>query len=318
MSKECSNHVDCNDEDISTIDICSVEASTCLYFKQECSKYGTTIKVQVEPLWTPEDDFWKISDEDGVIQLSGGPYEQASTKYILPEVCFTPGVYTVEYTGSSSLGMVIQANDEIVFDFTLKWNARVKTFEAYMDVSSPNTLSVLPSILPSISPTMNPFLNAQAFPSYSPSLIPSASPSLRYSGSPSLALCNLSKRKVCNKNADCYWDKVTKKCYNKHEFPSCGSVTSLWKCNKLKQSYSNCVWSKKTCRELTCSDYNNNWNECNKEANCNWDKITKECLGKNEVPSCNKATLKWKCNKLKKINSKCKWSRMNMSCETKA
>ena len=66
-----------------------------------------------------------------------------------------------------------------------------------------------------------------------------------------------------------------------------------------------------TCRELIYSDYNNNAKKCNTETNCNCDKITKECLGKNVVLSCHKATSKRKCNKLKKINFKCKCSKMH-------
>ena len=165
--------------------------------------------------------------------------------------------------------------------------------------------STYPSILPSISPSLLQSTNPSSLPSVNPSFDPS--------------ICNLSKRKACAKEINsCYWDKVTKKCYGKDETPSCSFVTSWWKCNKLKQSNFNCLWSKKTCHELICSDYNNRWNKCNKHANCNWDSITKECLGKNEIPSCDAVTLKWKCNKLNKIYPKCEWSTLSKACETKA
>ena len=122
----------------------------------------------------------------------------------------------------------------------------------------------------------------------------------------SLNLCYLQKSKVSDGNIYCYWNKVTKNCYNKHEVLADSLVTSRRTCSKLKQTCSYWILSKKICHELTCSNYSHNWKKCNKEDKCYSGHITKECLGKNEVPSCNKATLKLKCNKLKKIKSKYK------------
>ena len=176
--------------------------------------------------------------------------------------------------------------------------------------NGPSLRSSYPSNLPSSYPTHLP-----SHPSRTliPSLLRSpAAPTL--TKSPNVA-CDALKRKTCQEYTDdCYFDKPTKKCYGEDKLPTCSLVTSWWKCKKLRDAFSHCVWSKKSCNEVSCGDYDGKWNKCNKEVNCNWEPITKSCLGKNELPICSKATTKWKCNKLAKTNSKCAWLKSHRIC----
>ena len=40
----------------------------------------------------------------------------------------------------------------------------------------------------------------------------------------------------------------------------------------------------------------------------------KSCYDKDDLPACNVATLKWKRNKIKDVNSYCEWSPVRKSC----
>ena len=158
VSQECTDDIDCDDIDITTTDVCNVEAATCLYFARECSEYGKKINIEIETYWNPDDDGWTITDENGVIQLEGGPYGQAYFNYTPPETCFIEGVYTVAYTGSGWFGMVIEANDEVALDYLLRWDSRVTTFEVDMSSLLPTATthpSLFPTTYPSIPPTIS-------------------------------------------------------------------------------------------------------------------------------------------------------------------
>ena len=120
----------------------------------------------------------------------------------------------------------------------------------------------------------------------------------------------------CNKEESCNWEQNTKTCYSGNYLPSCHIADSRWKCYKLRNINPNCRWSKvnKNCVDFNCSDHDGKKHKCNKEKSCKWEKNTKSCLGKDDRPSCSKANKYWKCNEVKKLNSKCSWSFKEKTC----
>ena len=108
-----------------------------------------------------------------------------------------------------------------------------------------------------------------------------------------------------------------KSCYDKDDLPACNVATLKWKRNKIKDVNSYCEWSpvRKSCVDFNCSDYDGIQDVFKSEKpRCEWEHVTKLCLGEGEIPSCSKVTLKWKCNKLSSI---CDWSKSEKTCKQK-
>ena len=75
-----------------------------------------------------------------------------------------------------------------------------------------------------------------------------------------------------------------------------------------------CVWSNNNCVKPTCNG--RRYKNCIKMYPvCMWDKYSKWCYDEGQVPSCDKATTKWRCNKVKEINSMCHWNSNIDMCE---
>merc|ERR1719410_1616893 len=192
--------------DISKIDECASEASICLQSTRPCEDYSQMVNITITADLQPHKIRWKLTNEDGIDILKGGPYMQTKTDYH-SQICPTPGKYTFTinslngYKGGWSsykliIGNTIMQGSNKVSDlktFTVQYLAPVKpsepisslpTISTFNPTPTP-TFSNEPSNIPSIALSTSPSIKISNEPSNIPSIALSTSPSIKLSNVPS-------------------------------------------------------------------------------------------------------------------------------------
>merc|ERR1712232_409150 len=307
----CTTDQDCDDGDISTDDFCSPKANTCLYYSRPCDEYGAMVFVNLTTDRHPADTSWKIVGEDGSIQLEGGPYMQSFFDFHYKK-CLAEGTYEFilscygnkvtrrlifddilfpDDTLFPDSSYIVYTETAIIKEYTDPLNSQNATFTITVPSSSPSISSTSSFKPTSEAPTENasnePTSKPSGMPSNKPSNKPSSkSPSYLPSASPSLS-------PTISPTSYPTTSPINIPTISPFNLPSIAPVSTP---------------APIICRVL-------NGRKCKKHnKKCNWEKVTKSCYGKDELPACTVATAKRKCNKLKKINSNCFWSYKSKTC----
>jgi len=160
-----------------------------MYTAQDCNLYGRDINITIETYKVPYTDGWTITDKMGVVQLSGGPYQQSFFNYSYINTCVYDGIYTFEYTGTRQIRMIIEADGEIFADNIFE-KMDTRTFQVKLASSGPSQLptflstgTALPSIYYAPKPTA-PTKEETPVPPPIPSAIPTYFPSSETTNAP--------------------------------------------------------------------------------------------------------------------------------------
>ena len=100
----CTNDVECDDGNEATDDYCVSNASTCIYFPKKCTDYGAMFSVNLTTDDRPRETSWSVTDENGLNQFNGGPYEQAENDYFYQQ-CLAVGAYNFTIYDSNFDGL---------------------------------------------------------------------------------------------------------------------------------------------------------------------------------------------------------------------
>jgi len=247
--KNCTIDEECDDSDVSTVDVCHSRAKTCIHHFRPCDLYGVTVHVEITTDDMPNELSWTLKgNNDGKLKLKGGPYELAQLTYS-DEVCLIDGVYnfTLYDAGEDSFSRnqihYKLYNDRVVLAESesmdgVKTSFLTKSFKIIKESQSPSTS---PSNTPSMLPTGAP--SKSSFPSKSnkPTRLEDRYPRLLYDGRKCKSMIWLGKTddvdsciSQAKNDANCAGTEVTyhhidKRCYCCIAHPTCpGDASRYW------------------------------------------------------------------------------------------